>query len=214
MVQLSITHLMLQPCVAILILGRVTSVKRLGRDIISLCCMNWRICGTPSETFPITGKNKFYITHTWEKSISPTLKPSILHCLLWCKSSSMCESSGRWKVFLLLRLNFLLYKRHYTVFTTVKNCSGCIHFCTELLPLLHSILSSLVTLHSCYVQNFLQNVLHDTECYTLLHLLLQRTSYTVCMHVQNSLHYTHFCKRITWLYSFTCRTFYNAITLV
>lgn len=53
-----------------------------------------------------------------------------------------------------------------------------------------------------------------TECFTLLHLLLQRTSYTVCMHVQISLHYIHFCKRTTWLNSFTCRTFYNAITFV
>lgn len=103
---------------------------------------------------------------------------------------------------LLLQLNSLLYKCLYTVFTSVKNCPGCIHFCTEL------------TLHSCYVQNFFQNVLHCTECFTLLHLLLRKTSSTVCMHVQNSLHYIHFCKRITWLYSFTCRTFYNAITLV
>lgn len=48
------------------------------------------------------------------------------------------------------------------------------------------------------------NVLH---CYWLL----QRTSYTECTHVQNSLHYIHFCKMITWLYSFTYRTFHNAI---
>jgi hypothetical protein len=112
------------------------------------------------------------------------------------------------------KIHFPHSETFHTVFTSVKNCSGRIHFCTELLTLLHSILYSLVTLHSCYVQNFLQNVLHCTECFKLLHLLLQRTSYTVCMHVQNSLHYIHFSKRITWLYSFTCRTFYNAITLV
>lgn len=94
----------------------------------------------------------------------------------------------------------------------------CIHFCKDLLRL-YSLLywtsytAAFNSVQSCYTTSMLC-IEFLTECFTLLHLLLQRTSSTVCMHVQNSTHYIHFSKRITWLYSSTCRMFYNAITPV
>jgi hypothetical protein len=97
-----------------------------------LCRKNWRICGTMSEIFPITGKNKFYFTHTWENSFPPTWKPSTLHCLLRCKSNSMCKSSGRCKVVLHLRLNSLLYWTSYpAAFNSVQSYYTAFMLCTE-----------------------------------------------------------------------------------
>jgi hypothetical protein len=52
-------------------------------------------------------------------------------------------------VVLLLRLNSFLYRSYYTVFTSVQNFSGCIHFCTELLTLCISFCRELLTLYSC-----------------------------------------------------------------
>ena len=162
MVQLSTTQLMLQPCMAILIHGHWHQWKDWPQISLPHAAWTEGSVGLHQKLSQSLVKQILYYP-SLGKSISPTLKPSILYCLLRCKSSGMCEYNGRWKVVLLLRLNSLLYKRHYTAFISVKNCSDFIHFCTELLTLLHSILYSLVTLHSCYVQNFLHCMHACTE---------------------------------------------------
>jgi hypothetical protein len=185
-VLLSTTQLMLQPCMAILILGPVTSMKRLGLEIISLCCMNWRICGTPSETFPVTGKNKLYFTHTWANPFPP-LGNLAYYTVFWDANP---VAGARWfytldwipfctNVIILysllyrtVQVVFLLYWTSYTAaFNSVQSCYNAFMLCTEFLTECLTLYWMFYTAAFASAENFLHCMHACTEFLTLHSLL-------------------------------------------